>query len=82
MILLIENEIKNAIIGKKAFIYLKVNNLTDSEIIKYLYAASKAGVTIRLIIRGMISIVPGLKDLSENIKAIGIVDRFLNIQGS
>ena len=77
MILLIENEIKNAIIGKKAFIYLKVNNLTDSEIIKYLYAASKAGVTIRLIIRGMISIVPGLKDLSENIKAIGIVDRFL-----
>jgi len=77
MILLIENEIKNAIIGKKAFIYLKLNNLTDSEIIKYLYDASNAGVTIRLIIRGMISIVPGLKDLSENIKAIGIVDRFL-----
>ena len=77
IILLIENEIKNAIAGKKTFIYLKLNNLTDNEIINHLYEASKAGVTIRLIIRGMISLVPGLKDISENIKAIGIVDRFL-----
>jgi polyphosphate kinase len=75
--LLIENEIKNVKAGKKAFIYLKLNNLTDSEIINHLYEASKAGVTIRLIIRGMISLVPELKDISENIKAIGIVDRFL-----
>jgi polyphosphate kinase len=75
--LLIDNEIKNAKEGKKAYIYLKLNNVTDSEIIEHLYEASKAGVTIRLIIRGMISLVPGLKDLSENIKAIGIVDRFL-----
>jgi polyphosphate kinase len=77
IVLLIENEIKNALAGKKAFIYLKLNNLTDQEIINHLYEASKAGVTIRLIIRGMISLVPGLKDISENIKAIGIVDRFL-----
>jgi polyphosphate kinase len=77
IILLIENEIKNAKAGKKAFIYLKLNNLTDSEIINHLYEASNAGVTIRLIIRGMISLVTGLKDKSENIKAIGIVDRFL-----
>lgn len=75
--LLIENEIKNALSGKKAFIYLKLNNITDSDIINHLYEASKAGVTIKLIIRGMISLVPGLKDISENIKAIGIVDRFL-----
>ena len=75
--LLIENEIKNARAGKKAYIYLKMNNITDSEIINHLYEANKAGVTIRLIIRGMCSLVPGLKDLSENIKAIGIVDRFL-----
>ena len=75
--LLIENEIKNARSGKKAFIYLKLNNLTDNEIINHLYEASKSGVTVRLIIRGMISLVPGLKDISENIKAIGIVDRFL-----
>jgi polyphosphate kinase len=77
IILMIENEIKNALAGKKAYIYLKLNNLTDNEIINHLYEASKSGVTIKLIIRGMISLVPGLKDISENIKAIGIVDRFL-----
>ncbi|HLN56696.1 MAG TPA: polyphosphate kinase 1 [Bacteroidales bacterium] len=75
--LLIENEIKFARAGKKAFIYLKLNNLTDSEVIDQLYEASNAGVNIRLIIRGMSSIVPGVKDMSENIRAIGIVDRFL-----
>ncbi len=77
IILLIENEIKNAKAGKKAFIYLKLNNLTDTEIINYLYEAGAAGVNIKLIVRGMISLVPGLKDISENIKARGIVDRFL-----
>ncbi len=77
MTLLIENEIKNAKAGKKAFIYLKLNNLTDSEIINQLYEASREGVTVRLIVRGMFSLVTGVRDLSENIKAIGIVDRFL-----
>jgi polyphosphate kinase len=77
IILLMENEIKNAQAGKKAFIYLKLNNLTDIEIINYLYEASAAGVKIRIIVRGMASIVPGIKKLSENIKAIGIVDRYL-----
>jgi polyphosphate kinase len=77
IMLLIDNEIKNARDGKKAYIYLKLNNLTDTEIINNLYEASKAGVNIKLIIRGMISLVTGIKDISENIKAIGIVDRFL-----
>jgi polyphosphate kinase len=77
IISLIENEIKNAKEGKKAYIYIKLNNLTDTEIINYLYEASNAGVKIRLIIRGMLSLVPGIKKTSENIKAIGIVDRFL-----
>jgi polyphosphate kinase len=77
IILMIENEIKNAREGKKAYIHLKLNNLTDQEIINYLYEASNAGVKIRLIIRGMLSIVPGLKKTSDNIKAIGIVDRYL-----
>jgi polyphosphate kinase len=75
--LMIENEIKNAREGKKAFIYFKLNNLTDIDIINYLYEASSAGVKIRLIIRGMLSLVPGIKKVSENIRAIGIVDRFL-----
>jgi len=74
---LIDNEIRNAKEGKKAFIYMKLNNLTDNEIIEHLYEASREGVDVRLIIRGMISIVPGLKGLSENIRAIGIVDRYL-----
>jgi polyphosphate kinase len=77
IVLLIENEIKNAEAGKKAFIHMKLNNLTDNEIINHLYEASNAGVDIRLIVRGMFSLVPGIKDKSENIKAIGIVDRFL-----
>jgi len=75
--LMIENEIKNAKAGRKAFIYLKLNNITDQEIIEQLYQASNAGVEIRLIIRGMCSIVPNVKDFSENIRAIGIVDRYL-----
>jgi polyphosphate kinase len=75
--LLIENEINNAKAGKKAFIYLKLNNLTDSEIIEHLYEASNAGVKIKLIIRGMLSLVCGVHNVSENIEAIGIVDRFL-----
>jgi polyphosphate kinase len=77
IVLLIENEIKNAKAGKKAFIYLKLNNLTDSEIIDCLYEASQAGVKIRLIVRGMLSLIPKVKKLSEKIEAIGIVDRFL-----
>lgn len=75
--LLIDNEIKNARAGRKAFIYMKLNNLTDRDLIDHLYEASNAGVTIRLIVRGMFSLVTGVKDQSEKIKAIGIVDRFL-----
>jgi polyphosphate kinase len=77
IILLIENEIKNAKEGKKAYIYLKLNNLTDNEIIDNLYEASRAGVKIKLIVRGMLSLIPGIKKLSEKIEAIGIVDRML-----
>jgi len=77
IISLIENEIKNAKSGNKAYIYIKMNHLTDAEIVEYLYKASDAGVKIRLIIRGMLSLIPGVTNVSENIKAIGIVDRFL-----
>lgn len=75
--LLIDNEIKNARNGSKAYIYLKLNNLTDYEIIDKLYEASLAGVNVKLIIRGMMSLITGKKDTSDNIKGIGIVDRFL-----
>lgn len=77
LVALIENEIRNARSGKDAYISIKINNLTDEEIISRLYKAGNAGVRIRLIIRGMLSLVPGIKDGSENIKAISIVDRLL-----
>ncbi len=75
--LMIENEIKNAQEGKKAYIYIKLNNLTDKDIIEQLHEASCAGVKIKLIVRGMLSLVPEISKQSENIKAIGIVDRYL-----
>jgi len=74
---LIENEIKNAKTKKPAYIDLKMNSLVDEAMIKKLYAASNAGVKIRLIIRGICCIVPQLGGSSTNIKAISIVDKFL-----
>ncbi|HBX72085.1 MAG TPA: polyphosphate kinase 1, partial [Halieaceae bacterium] len=56
---------------------LKCNNLVDNQLVMKLYEASDAGVTIKLIIRGMCSLLPGVRGISENIEAISIVDRFL-----
>ncbi|HAS6044353.1 TPA: polyphosphate kinase 1 [Vibrio vulnificus] len=74
---LLDREIHNAQAGQKASITLKVNNLVDKGLISKLYAASSAGVKIRMIIRGMCSLVPGLEGISENIEIISIIDRFL-----
>ena len=74
---LIEREIKFAKAKKPAHIKLKFNNLTDIKLIDKLYAASKAGVKIELIIRGICCLQPGVKGLSDNITAISIVDRYL-----
>lgn len=74
---LIDNEIKSAQEGREAYIIIKLNNLVDDTVIKKLYKASKNGVKIKLILRGICSLVPGVKGLSENIEIISIVDRFL-----
>jgi polyphosphate kinase len=74
---LIDTEIKNAKAGKDAYIILKINNLVDSIMVKKLYEANKAGVKIKLIVRGICCITPGVPGLSENIEAISIVDKFL-----
>ena len=74
---LIDKEIKNAKAGKEAYIILKLNSLVDKEIIYKLYQANNAGVKITLIIRGICSLIPGIKGMSENIKAISIVDKYL-----
>jgi polyphosphate kinase len=74
---LINTEIKNAKLGKSAYMIVKLNNLVDPLIIKKLYHASNAGVKIQLIIRGICSLVPGVKNFSENIEVISIIDTFL-----
>ena len=74
---LIENEKNCALKGKASGIFIKCNNLVDKEIIDALYEAGKSGVKVKLIVRGMCSLIPGVKGMSENIKAISIVDRYL-----
>ncbi|MEO9891093.1 polyphosphate kinase 1 [Aurantibacter sp.] len=74
---LIETEIDNSKLGKKAYITLKLNSLQDPEMINLLYKASNAGVKIRLLIRGICCLVPGIIGQSENISITSIVDRFL-----
>ncbi|MDV7105336.1 polyphosphate kinase 1 [Vibrio sp. TH_r3] len=74
---LIDNEISHARSGEKAAITLKINNLVDKGLINKLYGASAAGVKIKMIIRGMCSLVPGVEGISDNIEIISIVDRFL-----
>ena len=74
---LIDQEIQAAKQQKKSGITLKVNNLVDHHLINKLYQANNAGVKIKLIIRGICSLVTGVDNQSENITAISIVDRFL-----
>ncbi|MDX3774087.1 polyphosphate kinase 1 [Chromatiaceae bacterium AAb-1] len=74
---LIQREIDFAVSGRKAEILLKVNNLVDNDIVNLLYRASQAGVKIRMIIRGMCSLIPGIPGKSQNIKVISVLDRFL-----
>lgn len=74
---LIDRERRNAEKGKPAFIYAKCNSLTDQKIIEHLYKAAEAGVEVRLIVRGACCLMPGVKGMSENIRAISIVDMYL-----
>lgn len=74
---MIEGEIENAQNSRPSGIIMKLNSLVDLEMIRLLYKASKAGVKIQLIVRGICCLVPGVKDVSENISVISIVGRFL-----
>ena len=73
----IKREAENQSTGKKAYIAIKANGLVDSDVIAELYKASMAGVEIDLNIRGLCCLRPGMKGISENIKVISVVDRFL-----
>ncbi len=74
---LIDREISHALKGKKAKIIAKMNGLTDESVIEKLYDASNAGVKVTLIVRGACSLLPGVKNMSENIEVYSIVGRFL-----
>ncbi len=74
---LIDREISHVKKGQTGAFRMKLNNLTDKKIIEKLYEASKQGVKIQLIIRGICCLKPGVKGLSENIEVISIVDRYL-----
>ena len=74
---LISEEIRNAREGAEAWIKVKINHITDEDIIRKLYEASQAGVRIELLVRGNCSLVPGLPGISENIYAKGVIDTYL-----
>jgi polyphosphate kinase len=74
---LIQAEIEGAKAGHPARIVAKTNALVEDSLVQHLYRASQAGVSIDLIVRGACSLIPGVKGLSENIRVISVVDRFL-----
>lgn len=74
---LIDKEIENAKNGKNAYIKLKMNSISSYKMVDKLYEASRAGVKIQMIVRGLCCLIPGVKGMSENIEIISIVDKFL-----
>ena len=74
---MLDTEIRNANEGKEAWVKIKINHITDTDMVAKLYQASKAGVKIDIVIRGNCSLVPGFKGLSDNIHCVGIIDRYL-----
>jgi polyphosphate kinase len=74
---LLDRETEHARQGRTARVILKLNNLVDAEMIEALYAASQSGVRIDLIVRGICSLIPGVKGMSENIKVRSLLGRYL-----
>ncbi len=74
---MVNKEIRHAKEGKKAYIYIKLNNLVDGAVIQKLYEAKKCGVDVRLNVRGMFAVVPTFDKTDNIIPSIGLIDRYL-----
>lgn len=74
---LIDAEIENKKMGRPAYIKLKMNSISSYKMVDKLYEASRAGVKIQMIVRGICCLIPGIPGMSENIEVISIVDKFL-----
>ena len=74
---LFDAEIANAQEGRPAWVKIKINHITDPDVVQKMYAASQAGVRIDALVRGNCSLVPGIAGVSENIRVVGIIDRYL-----
>ncbi|MEM6517561.1 MAG: polyphosphate kinase 1 [Bacteroidota bacterium] len=73
----IDEEIANAKAGKPAYMKIKLNSISSYMVVDKLYEASRAGVKIQMIVRGICCLIPGVKGMSENIEVISIIDKFL-----
>ena len=74
---LFDNEIKNAREGKDAWVKIKINHITDTDMVDKIYTASQAGVKVDIVVRGNCSLVPGIPGVSDHVRAVGIIDRYL-----
>ncbi|MEZ5195920.1 MAG: polyphosphate kinase 1 [Bacteroidales bacterium] len=73
----LDKEIKNAKEGREAWAIIKINSIVDKKMVKKLYEASQAGVKLKMIVRGICVLIPGIEGVSDNIEVISIIDRFL-----
>jgi polyphosphate kinase len=74
---LIQREIRAAKAGKEAYIHAKLNSVVDQKMIDKLYEASQAGVKIKMLVRSICSLIPGVKGMSDNVEVYSIVDKYL-----
>lgn len=72
-----DTEIKNAKEGREAWAKIKINHITDPDVVAKIYQASQAGVKVDIVLRGNCSLVPGIPGVSDNIHIVGIIDRYL-----
>ena len=77
LIALINNEIKNKLAGRQAYIRMKVNHITDQQIVNKLYEASANRIPVDLLVRGNCAVIPGIEGVSDTIRINGIIDRYL-----